>query len=48
MVGILDPACELLSPWTKELYLFTVALLSDLPPPLPKLNVQYIQSTDSV
>jgi hypothetical protein len=40
-----DPACELLPPWTKELYLCTVApllyLLSDLlPPPLP--NVQYI------
>jgi hypothetical protein len=36
MVGIFDPACELL-----PLY-----ILSDLlppPPPLPKLNVQYIQ-----
>ncbi len=39
--GIFDPACELLPPWTKELYLF-----SDLlpPPPLPKLNVQHIQA----
>jgi hypothetical protein len=27
MVGIFDPACELLSPWTKELYLCTVAPL---------------------
>jgi hypothetical protein len=25
MVGIFDPACELLPPWTKELYLCTVA-----------------------
>jgi hypothetical protein len=34
MVGIFDSACELLPPWTKELYLCTVAplLLSDLPP----------------
>jgi hypothetical protein len=43
---IFDPACELLPPWTKELYLCTVApllyLLSDLPPPSPPLpNVQY-------
>jgi hypothetical protein len=48
MVGIFDPACELLPPWMKELYLCTVALylLSDLLPPplLPKLNVQYIQT----
>ncbi len=50
MVGIFDPACELLPPWTKELYLCTVAtllyLLSDLlpPPPLLKQNVQYKQS----
>ncbi len=44
MVGIFDPACELLPPWTKELYLCTVAplLLTDLPTPLPKLNVQSI------
>ncbi len=30
LVGIFDPACELLPPWTKELYLCTVALLSSL------------------
>jgi hypothetical protein len=39
MVGIFDPACELLSPWTKEIYLCAVAplqyLLSDLLPPPP-------------
>jgi hypothetical protein len=39
MVCIFDPACELFSPWTKELYLCTVApllyLLSDLLPPPP-------------
>jgi hypothetical protein len=50
MVDIFDPACELLPPWTKELYLCSVApqlyLLSDLLPPSPllKLNVQYIQT----
>jgi hypothetical protein len=50
LVGIFDPACELLPPWTKELYLCTVAplqyLLSDLlpPSPLPKLNEQFIQT----
>jgi hypothetical protein len=37
VVCIFDPACELLPPWTKELYLCTVAsllyLLSDLIPP---------------
>jgi hypothetical protein len=47
MVGIFDPACELLPPWTKELlYLFTVAHLASLgtPPPFPKPNVQYIQT----
>jgi hypothetical protein len=47
MVGIFDPACELLPPWTKELYLCTVNpllyLLSDLPPP-PQVNVQHIQT----
>ncbi len=96
LVGIFDPACKLLPPWTKELYLCTVTLersygghyglqmeryfllkknkrhvdflhnltvygfswikscnvmctvapLSSLwppPPPIPKLNVQYIQ-----
>jgi hypothetical protein len=47
MLCIFDPACELLPPWTKELYLCTVAtllyLLSYLlPPPLP--NVHYIQT----
>ncbi len=43
--GIFNPACELLPPWTKELYLCTVVPLSSLwPPPLPKLNVQYIQT----
>jgi hypothetical protein len=47
MVGIYDPACELLPPWTKELYVLmygcpsTFSLTS---PPLPKLNVQYIQT----
>ena len=41
VVCIFEPACELLPPWMKELYLCTVApllyLLSDLlpPPPLP-------------
>ncbi len=48
MVGIFDPACELLPPRWKELYLCTVALylLSDLlpPPSFPKLNVHYIQT----
>jgi hypothetical protein len=48
MACIFDPACELLPPWTKELYLCTVApllyLLSDFLPLLPPLpNVQYIQ-----
>jgi hypothetical protein len=40
MVDIFDPACELLSPWRKEIYLCTVAppqyLLSDLLPPFSK------------
>jgi hypothetical protein len=48
MVCIFDPACELLPSWMKELYLCTVApllyLLSDLLPPLPLPNVQYIQT----
>jgi hypothetical protein len=50
MVGIFDPACELLRPWMKELngtcVLLPLYLLSDLPPPspLPKLIVQYIQT----
>jgi hypothetical protein len=48
LVGIFDPACELFPPWTKELYMCTVAplqyLLSDLlpPSPLPKLNRQCV------
>jgi hypothetical protein len=46
MVCIFDPVCELLPPWTVELYLCTVApllyLLSDLLPPPPLPNVQYI------
>ncbi len=43
MVGIFYPVCKLLPPWTKELYWCTVAPLPSLwPPPLPKLNVQYI------
>ncbi len=45
-VGIFDPACELLPPLTKELYLCTVAPLPSLwpppAPPLPKLTVQDI------
>jgi hypothetical protein len=46
MVGIFDPACELLPPWTKELYLCTVTPLASLwpHPPLPKVNVQYLQT----
>jgi hypothetical protein len=50
MVDIFDPACEMLPPWTKEIYLCTVAplqyLLSDLlpPPSLLKENVQYIKT----
>ena len=47
VVCIFDPACELLPPWTKELYLCTVThllyLLSDLLPPPPLPNVQYMQ-----
>jgi hypothetical protein len=45
MVCIFNPACELLPPWTKELYLCTVApllyLLSDLlpPPPFPMYSI---------
>ncbi len=48
IVGIFDPACELLPPPRKELYLFTVAPVHSLwpppPSPLPQLNVQYIQT----
>ncbi len=45
MLGIFDPACELLPSWTKELYLCTVAPLPSLwpPPPPPELYVQYVQ-----
>jgi hypothetical protein len=45
VVCIFDPACELLPPWTKELYLCTVVpllyLLSDLlpSPPLPMYSI---------
>jgi hypothetical protein len=42
MVYIFDPACELLPPWTKELYLCTVAPLPSLlppPPPSPRYSV---------
>ncbi len=53
MVSIFDPACELLPPWTKELYMCTVCtrpvapllyLLCDLLPPSHLPNVQYIQT----
>ncbi len=48
MVCIFDPAYELLPPWTKELYLCTVApllyLLSDLLPPPPIPNVHFMQT----
>jgi hypothetical protein len=55
-VGIFDPACELLPPWTKKLYTIrvlvvyccpsTFSLTSPSPSPLPKLNVHVY--TDSV
>ncbi len=42
VVGISDPACELLPPWTKELYLRTVAPLpSLLPPPPPSSQTKW-------
>ncbi len=49
MVCVFDPACELLPPWMKELYLCTVVpllyILSDLlPPPPPLPNVQFMQT----
>ncbi len=45
VVCIFDPACEPLPPWTKELFVCTVAPLPSLwRPPPPKLNVQYIQT----
>jgi hypothetical protein len=46
MVGIFDPACEQLPPWTKKLctcVLLPLYLLYD-PPPLPIQNVQYMQT----
>jgi hypothetical protein len=47
-VCIFGPACKLLPPWTKELYLCTVApllyLFSDLLPPPPLPNAQYMQT----
>ena len=52
MVGIFDPACELLPPWTKELYLCSVAPLlylpSDLLPPSPPSQTKCTVYTDSV
>ncbi len=49
LVGIFDPACELLPPWTKELYLCTVAPLSSLwpPPPSPPSQTKCTVYTDS-
>jgi hypothetical protein len=44
MVGIFDPACELLCPHGRRNYtcvLLPLYLLSDLPP-LPKVNVQTV------
>ncbi len=50
MVGIFDPACELLPPWTKEQYLCTVAPLPSLwpPPPSPASQTKCTVYTDSV
>ncbi len=47
MVGIFDPACELLPPWTKELYLCTVAPLPSFWPPPPS-QTKCTVYTDSV
>jgi hypothetical protein len=48
LVGIFDPACELFPPWTKEIYLCTVAppffSLTSSPPSQTKCTVY----TDSV
>jgi hypothetical protein len=47
MVCIFDPACELLPPWTKEGTILVYCcpyLLSDLLPPPPLPNVQYMQT----
>ncbi len=48
LVGIFDPACELLPPWTKELYLCTVAPLSSLWPPPPPSQTKCTVYTDRV
>ncbi len=49
LFGIFDPACELLAPWAKGIILLyccssIFSLTSHPLPPLPKLNVQYIQT----
>jgi hypothetical protein len=49
MVCIFDPACELLPPWRRNYIVLCTAapllyLLSDLLPPPPFPNVQYIQT----
>ncbi len=46
MICIFDPACELLPPRNYTCVLLPLYLLADLfpPYPLPKLNVQYIQT----
>jgi hypothetical protein len=44
MVGIFDPACELLPPWTKELctcVLLPLYILPDLLPPPPFSSKMY-------
>ncbi len=43
MVGIFDPACELLPQWTMELVNCCPSTFSLTSFPLPKLNIQYIQ-----
>jgi hypothetical protein len=49
-----NPACELLPPWSKELYSCTVApllyLLSDLlpPPPFPMYSILYTDKAGSL
>jgi hypothetical protein len=50
MVGIFDPACELLPPWTKELYLSTVSSLPSIwhPPPSPQSQTKCTVYTDCV
>jgi hypothetical protein len=47
-VGIFDPACELLPPWTKELYLCTVAPTGRQPPPLSSVLYRIISERRSV